>query len=115
MQKPERKSSYDTLDYLGDPNERASGGPVLRNSPTIVGERGPELFMPGSSGRVLPNDFMNAIGSNTQQSSGQISHKMIVEFVTSDGSSLGSQEIDLMAAISHYSVVNPTKEARRTR
>jgi len=87
----------------------------LRNSPTIVGERGPELFMPGSSGRVLPNDFMNAIGSNTQQSSGQISHKMIVEFVTSDGSSLGSQEIDLMAAISHYSVVNPTKEARRTR
>ena len=115
MQKPERKSPYDILDYLGDPNERASGGPVLRNSPTIVGERGPELFMPGSSGRVLPNDFMNAIGSNTQQSSGQISHKMIVEFVTSDGSSLGSQEIDLMAAISHYSVVNPTKEARRTR
>jgi len=32
---------------------RANGGPVNANQPYIVGERGPELFMPSSSGMVL--------------------------------------------------------------
>lgn len=33
----------------------ASGGPVAGGSPYIVGERGPELFVPNSSGRIVPN------------------------------------------------------------
>jgi len=35
---------------------RAAGGPVSANSPYIVGEKGPELFMPGSSGSIVPNN-----------------------------------------------------------
>jgi len=35
---------------------RANGGPVSANSPYIVGEKGPELFMPGSSGSIVPNN-----------------------------------------------------------
>lgn len=34
---------------------RASGGPVSSGSPYIVGENGPELFLPGRSGFVVPN------------------------------------------------------------
>ena len=34
---------------------KANGGPVNANEPYIVGERGPELFMPSSSGMVLSN------------------------------------------------------------
>jgi tape measure domain-containing protein len=34
---------------------RASGGPVSSNQPYIVGERGPELFVPGVSGSVVSN------------------------------------------------------------
>ncbi len=35
---------------------RASGGPVLANTPYMVGEEGPELFNPGStSGTIIPN------------------------------------------------------------
>lgn len=34
---------------------RAAGGPVLSGVPYLVGEQGPELFVPGSSGTVLPN------------------------------------------------------------
>ena len=35
---------------------RASGGPVLANTPYMVGENGPELFNPGStSGTIIPN------------------------------------------------------------
>jgi hypothetical protein len=39
---------------LGLPG-RATGGPVGPGRGYIVGERGPELFVPTSSGRVLPN------------------------------------------------------------
>jgi|GEM_PF-6847118 len=34
---------------------RAEGGPVLSGRAYIVGERGPEWFVPGQSGSVLPN------------------------------------------------------------
>jgi hypothetical protein len=37
---------------------RASGGPVAAGRPYIVGERGPELFVPGSSGGIVPNGAM---------------------------------------------------------
>jgi hypothetical protein len=45
---------------------RANGGPVSGNSPYIVGERGPELFVPSVSGRVVPN---NQLGSFNGRSS----------------------------------------------
>lgn len=34
---------------------RAEGGPVSSGTPYLVGERGPELFVPNSSGSVVPN------------------------------------------------------------
>ena len=34
---------------------RATGGPVAPGRPYMVGERGPELFVPAVSGRVLPS------------------------------------------------------------
>ncbi len=34
---------------------RAKGGPVSGNTPYLVGENGPELFMSGSSGTIIPN------------------------------------------------------------
>lgn len=36
----------------------AGGGPASGGSPYIVGERGPELFIPNSSGTVIPNNKM---------------------------------------------------------
>ena len=35
---------------------RANGGPVSSGFPYIVGERGPELFMPNTSGKIIPNN-----------------------------------------------------------
>ena len=35
---------------------RADGGPVNQNIPYIVGEQGPEVFVPGKSGTILSND-----------------------------------------------------------
>ncbi|REJ66072.1 MAG: hypothetical protein DWQ28_08275 [Proteobacteria bacterium] len=36
----------------------ANGGPASRGRPYVVGERGPELFVPNSSGTVVPNGAM---------------------------------------------------------
>ena len=38
---------------------RANGGPVSSGSPYIVGERGPELFVPRASGSIVSNSNMN--------------------------------------------------------
>jgi hypothetical protein len=38
-----------------DATHRAGGGPVSAGSPYIVGENGPELFMPNVNGRIVPN------------------------------------------------------------
>ena len=46
------------------PEYRARGGAVNQNKPYIVGEMGPELFIPrGGSGTILPNDQLK--GGNT--------------------------------------------------
>jgi hypothetical protein len=44
------------------PGFRANGGPVNSNAPYIVGERGPELFVPGTSGAIIPNNRMGSGG-----------------------------------------------------
>jgi hypothetical protein len=48
---------------------RAGGGPVAANQPYIVGEQGPEWFVPGSSGAVMPNGTLP--GSRSGGGAGQ--------------------------------------------
>ena len=54
---------------------RANGGPIRSDMPYIVGERGPELFVPNNSGSIMSNadtraalsDQFNARNSNETQ------------------------------------------------
>jgi len=41
---------------------RASGGPVRAGTPYVVGEEGPELFVPGASGNIIPNHALAGAG-----------------------------------------------------
>lgn len=45
------------MDFLGIKvsGARAMGGPVTSNQPYLVGENGPEIFMPQNSGTIIPN------------------------------------------------------------
>ena len=43
---------------------RATGGPVMSGTTYMVGEKGPELFMPGRSGTVIPNDALGGGSTN---------------------------------------------------
>lgn len=45
---------------------RASGGPVMAGSPYIVGEEGPELFVPSQSGNIVPNHALSSSGGGGQ-------------------------------------------------
>lgn len=44
---------------------RANGGPVSGNTPYIVGEKGPEVFMPSGSGTIIPNNMIGSSGGVT--------------------------------------------------
>ena len=43
----------------------ADGGSANANTPYVVGERGPELFVPRSSGTVIPNHALAGAGGTT--------------------------------------------------
>jgi hypothetical protein len=44
---------------------RAMGGPVSGGSPYVVGEQGPELFVPHASGTIVPNNKMSGGGASS--------------------------------------------------
>ena len=52
---------------------RQFGGPVTRNRPFLVGEAGPELFVPDTSGNIIPNNRLGAPISVVQNYSFAIS------------------------------------------
>ena len=96
--------SYSYQHFTPNPHTRALGGPVARGNPYLVGERGPELFVPGANGRIIPNGKMggnqvNVTVNNTvsdqvsanvyQESQGQV----ILEIVRDDaqGGKFGRQ------------------------
>ena len=52
--------------FLGIPGMAQGGAPSTR-SPTLIGEQGPELFLPGTTGRVIPNNDLGGGGETTVQ------------------------------------------------
>lgn len=52
---------------MAKPEARAVGGPVSKSTPYLVGENGPEIFVPKAAGDIVPNDRLGAgaaIGGN---------------------------------------------------
>ena len=50
--------SYKSSGFQGDPKDllfRAAGGPVSARNAYVVGEQGPELFLPDTNGMIVPN------------------------------------------------------------
>jgi cell wall-associated NlpC family hydrolase len=55
-------SAFTMADFGGF---RAAGGPVTGGTPYLVGEKGPELFVPGRSGGIVPNNALGGGGGDT--------------------------------------------------
>lgn len=65
----------------------AAGGSVRRGIPTWVGEQGPEIYIPGSDGRIIPNHRVGTMGGGNGGS----------------GASVGTMVVNL------YGVQDPTR------
>ena len=53
--------------------KREEGGPVDPSKTFLVGEKGPEIFVPNTSGTIVPNEFFDAARQALQPSGGNIS------------------------------------------
>jgi len=53
------------LSFVKGLTGKAIGGPVQAGQPYMVGERGPEMFVPNQSGSIVPNDRMGGGGGIT--------------------------------------------------
>jgi hypothetical protein len=58
------KASGNLVGGIGGIQARAMGGPVSSGSPYLVGEAGPELFVPGRSGTIVPNNALGGGGNS---------------------------------------------------
>lgn len=54
---------FNVAGLFGGLPTRATGGPVYAGNPTLVGERGPEVFIPSGPGRIVPNSQLSGGGS----------------------------------------------------
>ncbi len=63
----ETSGNYDPYENYAGPTygegTRASGGNVDSGTPYIVGERGPELFVPNTNGQIVPNNELGGDNS----------------------------------------------------
>lgn len=85
------KVEYDTSGAPSGLPGRAAGGPVVGGSPYIVGENGPELFVPGRSGTIVPNDVL--AGSAGRVSSGGNTYAISVQAGVGDPRQIGQQVV----------------------
>lgn len=92
-------------DFVGPPSPRASGGPVDSNSPFLVGEQGPELFVPRTNGQIVNNNKLK----NTQGSSRPVN----VTINQSNNYATGAEinDIDKRIQLASYQTTERTKLA----
>jgi lambda family phage tail tape measure protein len=59
-----KSNPYQPAAVMGMPGYADGGNPAV-NSPSIVGERGPELFVPRTAGTIIPNHALAGVGGTT--------------------------------------------------
>lgn len=85
----------------------AAGGAVAKGQTVVVGEKGPEAFVPDSNGTIVNNAALN---SSISSFSGNSSlPKLVIEFVSPSGQLIGETEIKFGELIDKHVVVNPSK------
>lgn len=75
---------------------RASGGPVSANTAYMVGEQGPELFVPSSSGTIIPNGALN--GGTSIGGLGTVININVASSALSTPAETGAAVVDALTA-----------------
>jgi tape measure domain-containing protein len=82
--------------------KKATGGPVAGGKPYMVGEEGPELFVPGKSGTIVPN---NALGGG----GGPVTNN----YITNNINALDSRSVAQVFAENRQTLLGTVEYARK--
>jgi lambda family phage tail tape measure protein len=88
---------------------KAEGGPVKGNQPYIVGEKGPELFVPPGAGKIIPN---NQMGSNAV-ATGAVSAPITNTYITNNISALDSKSVAQLFAENRKTLFGSVQMAQK--
>ena len=81
---------------------KAKGGPVSANSLYLVGEKGPEFFIPNSAGNIIPNDQIGSMSGRSSMASSSSTGSTINLTVNAgmgtQGAEVGRQIVDALKA-----------------
>lgn len=89
--------------------KRAGGGTVNPRSPYIVGERGPEVFVPAGAGKIVPN---GAMGSLSGSGGGGVTVQQTINIETGVAQTVRAEIATLLPTIK-ADTVKAVAEARR--
>lgn len=87
---------------------RAEGGPVTPNKSYLVGERGPEMFVPNSAGTIVPNDQLG-MGQQKQAQQQQVTNN----YITNNISAIDSKSVAQLFAENRRTLLGTVQLAQR--
>lgn len=90
----------------------ATGGPAEAGQPYIVGEKGPELFVPKNAGTVIPNDMLGQ-GKANAVASGAVNAPVTNNYITNNISALDAKSVAQLFAENRKSLLGASEMARK--
>lgn len=90
---------------------KAEGGPVDKNSPYIVGEKGPELFVPSSSGKIISNG--QTMGMARSSAPAQVSAPINNTYITNNISAVDAKSVAQLFAENRKTLLGTVEMARK--
>jgi hypothetical protein len=85
----------------------ATGGPAKAGQPYIVGEKGPELFVPQTSGNVVPNNKLGGTGA------GVVNAPVTNNYITNQISALDAKSVAQLFAENRQALLGTVEYARK--
>jgi lambda family phage tail tape measure protein len=89
----------------------ANGGNPPVNKPSIVGEKGPELFVPKSAGTIVPNNMMQ--GMMNAMGSGMVSAPVTNNYITNNINALDARSVAQLFAENRKTLLGTVEMARK--
>lgn len=88
---------------------RAAGGPVMANKPYVVGEQGPELFVPNSAGSIMTNASLNKNAGGDSGMGATVNNT----YITNNISAIDSRSVAQMFVENRKSLLGASMMARK--
>lgn len=90
----------------------AAGGPAQANQPYIVGEKGPELFVPKNAGTVIPNNQLSQ-GATNAVATGAVNAPITNNYNTYNINAVDAKSVAQLFAENRKSLLGATEMARK--